>query len=770
MANETFTAIQNTVLAIDNDLDGVIDPGDVVTTAIEITNNSTTAVAATGVQFNEILDGMTIIDQPGDDINVSPIAFDDTYNVVGNTTFAVNAANGILQGPTATHSTLSADAEFFTNTIGANAATQTHIVTTGVIDTPGGSVTLNADGSFTYTPDAGFTGTDSFTYTLTDAGLDGNFATAGDNLTGTGTVTFNVEDTVWFIDNTAPGSLNLGTQDNPFTSIAAFNAVNDGVGNHPAAGDIIYLRAGTYTEADGINLLNNQTLVGQGENLVVNHSLGGNITVETGSAGQTPVIIVTDAGNQGIQLAQGNTISGLDVGMNNATAVAISDGGGTVGNLTISNVGVGVGSNLGQAIDIDQGGTLAVTIDTLSSTGSSNQGVDLQGVGGSFTSGANGGTTSISGASAAAFNLQNSDANVTVSGSLTSSTLLVAINNHDAGTVTFDTGNITATAAVAPSISIQNSNGGTINFNNPTISLTTGGASGVQLLNNSGGTINFNPTSGGNGFDITTTTGAGFNATGGGTLTVTGTGNTITSNAGQAVNMDGMTIGGSGVNFASITSTNSTSFGVSLTNLTGGAVDLGGGSISGADTAGFRVGNGGVNSGGTATISYAGSITSTDGQAVSIEDRAAGAGNVNLSGSINHSSATDIGIFADDNAAGTINFTGANILIDTDAGGAAGVTLTDNTGATINFNAAGNGLDISTASGAGFTATGGGTVNVTGSGNSVTSTNATALNIANTTIGATSRSRAFHPAITTRVRIQSAASSSTPPARAVTSR
>ena len=350
MANETFTATQATVLATDNDVggpDGVIDPGDVVTTTVTITNNSTTPtpVAATGVQFTETLDGMTIVDQPGDDINVSPIAFDDAYNVVGNTTFVVSAADGILNGSTATHVTLSADAEFFTNTIGANAATQTHIVTTGVIDTAGGSVTLNADGNFTYTPDLGFTGTDSFTYTLTDAGLDGNFATSGDNLTGTGTVTFNVQNTVWFIDNTAPAGGD-GSEAHPFNSIAAFNAVNDGVGNHPAAGDFIYLRAGTYTESDGINLLNNQTLIGQGENLVV-----GNITVETGSAGQTPVIIVTGAGNQGIQLAQGNTISGLDVGMNNATAVGIADGGGTVGTLTVSNVGVGVGSNLGSAVD-----------------------------------------------------------------------------------------------------------------------------------------------------------------------------------------------------------------------------------------------------------------------------------------------------------------------------------------------------------------------------------------------------------------------------------
>src|SRR5262245_40371675 len=186
----TCTAAQDTVLAIDNGSDGVIDPGDVLTTTVAITTNSTTAVAATGVQFNEILDGMTIVDQPGrDDIDVSPIAFDDAYNVVGNTTFTGNNAHGIPQGPAATHQPLGGDAEFFTTATGGNAATQTHIVTTGVIDTPNGSVTLNADGSFTYTPDTGFTGTDSFTYTLTDAGLDGSFASAGDNLTGTGTVT-----------------------------------------------------------------------------------------------------------------------------------------------------------------------------------------------------------------------------------------------------------------------------------------------------------------------------------------------------------------------------------------------------------------------------------------------------------------------------------------------------------------------------------------------------------------------------------------------------
>ena len=72
---------------------------------------------------------------------------------------------------------------------------------------------------------------------------------------------------------------------------------------------------------------------------------------------------------------------------------------------------------------------------------------------------------------------------------------------------------------------------------------------------------------------------------------------------------------------------------------------------------------------------------------------------------------------------------------------ATAVNLTSNTGATINFNAAGNGLDITTTTGTGFSATDGrrddgGTVTVQGTGNTITRDGTgTALNIANTTIG-----------------------------------
>jgi len=216
MANETFTATQATVLAIDNDVggpDGVIDPGDVVTTTVTITNNSTapTPTDATGVQFTEDLNGMTLVNQAGDDINASPIAFDDSYTAAGNVAFG------------ATISLLINDTEPL-GPEGLALNTGTAIQNTGVAfaTAQGGSVTLNANGTFTYISAVGFEGVDTFTYTLRDTGLD---AVAGnaDDLSGTGTVSITVGPSVWFIDNNAAGSTNVGTQANPFTSIAAFN-------------------------------------------------------------------------------------------------------------------------------------------------------------------------------------------------------------------------------------------------------------------------------------------------------------------------------------------------------------------------------------------------------------------------------------------------------------------------------------------------------------------------------------------------------------------
>ena len=179
-----------------------------------------------------------------------------------------------------------------------------------------------------------------------------------------------------------------------------------GTANGPDAGDFIYLRfgTGTYSEADGINLATGQTLIGQGQNLVVN-----GVTIEVGSAGLTPTIQVTGAGGEGVLLAQNNTLSGFNISTTNAAADGIEDGGGTVGTLTISNVSI---AGTGQAVDIDQGGTLNVTLASVTSTGSSEEGIQLAGVAGSFTAS----TVSLNGMTGDGIDLDNNSATVAING------------------------------------------------------------------------------------------------------------------------------------------------------------------------------------------------------------------------------------------------------------------------------------------------------------------------------------------------------------------
>ena len=110
--------------------------------------------------------------------------------------------------------------------------------------------------------------------------------------------------------------------------------------------------------------------------------------------------------------------------------------------------------------------------------------------------------------------------------------------------MTFQTGSITSTGT---GLRVANSNGGTINFNSPTIALTTGANKAVTLdTSNAGGTINFAP-AGGNGLDISTTTGIGFSALGGGTISVSGAGNTISVDRRRwRSSVQGVTIGAGG--------------------------------------------------------------------------------------------------------------------------------------------------------------------------------------------------------------------------------
>jgi hypothetical protein len=258
----------------------------------------------------------------------APDAVDDAFDVTGNVGINVGSAGSILNNDLGGAPT----ALFFGDSAGTangTAANGTNTITTS----NDGTVLLNADGTFTYDSAAGFDGIDSFFYSSTNSG--------GSDVAE---VTFNVGDVIWFIDNSAVGSTEEGTLANPFTALADFTDNNNGVDNNPEADDNIFLYSGSGNYTGGVTLLDDQTLIGQGatgaslDALLCITLAPFNNTLPT--IGGTDPVIVNSGGN-GITLASGNTIRGLNIGSasidgisgTNVSDVAISE-------VNISNTGV----------------------------------------------------------------------------------------------------------------------------------------------------------------------------------------------------------------------------------------------------------------------------------------------------------------------------------------------------------------------------------------------------------------------------------------------
>jgi hypothetical protein len=121
-------------------------------------------------------------------------------------------------------------------------------------------------------------------------------------------------------------------------------------------------------------------------------------------------------------------------------------------------------------------------------------------------------------------------------------------------------GDITDTAL---GVLIEENIGGTVQFNGD-LTMTTGANDAITLTNNDDTTITFAGL-----LDITTTSGTGFLATGGGNLTAASTTNSISTTSGTAVNIDGMTVGSTGVAFGHVESTEAAGSAVVLRDNTG---------------------------------------------------------------------------------------------------------------------------------------------------------------------------------------------------------
>ena len=245
---------------------------------------------------------------------------------------------------------------------------------------------------------------------------------------------------------------------------------------------------------------------------------GGNPTVTYGGT-------ITNTAGRMIRVA--NT-TGNAVTFNTATANGLTDSGTGIeiedndGSVTINNADLnGTGGVL-----LEDNNTGNVTINTTT--------IDITGANDAFF--VNGNTADVS----STIDLNNVD--ITNPGGR-----LVRIEDMNGGSVDFDAASALSTTTGTGILVDSNTNGTTVTFNSTTKTLNTGSNAAVTLTNNTGTTITF---TGGN-LDIDTTSGTGFNATGGGTVTVQGTNNSVNTTR-TAVNITDTTIGAGNVTFRNI--------------------------------------------------------------------------------------------------------------------------------------------------------------------------------------------------------------------------
>lgn len=661
--SQTIVPTQTDMIIIDNGTSGKADPNDRIQYKVTIQN--TGAASGTNTQLNVVPDPRTTF--VAGTFKSTPLAVPDTYTATGNVGISVPAASGVKAN------------DFDDNLAGA-----TLLVTT---PPPNGTVVLNNDGSFTYTPNAGFTGADVFTYTMTDV-----TPVPAAPTTDATTVTITVSNMIWFVDNTSGGSGGTGTLTDPFKTLPNFNA-----SALPQAGHIIFIKNTGTKYNGGIVLKNNMLLFGTGHtggaNLanVLPFVLAPNSNALPATNGTRPIIV---SPTNGITLASGNTIRGVEVGYcpNGAKIFGNNFGTLTVGNTTTPDVAL---SGNRTTLDLTNG-AFAATSKFAFITSLDTSTLILNTVSGSLASGS---TTVNARDAAKAFDIQNSSAALDFGSTIA--------NHFNSGTV----------------ISITNSGTGSVTFSN--LSIPTGG---IGLLANAGGTINIGGTAStitaGTALDITNTSfgsGATFasitsSSSSGKGVNLNTVSGPVTINGGSITNSSSVAFdvqaGSSNIQYAG-TISNAAPLAVEVTNRTGGTVTFSGNITN--TGAGINLAS---NTGGTITFSGA-SQSLTTGTSTAVTSIANLGATINFTGgALVITTTSGTGFSA--TGGGTINVTGANNTITSTTGSPVNIANTTIGASNVTFksvscNGASNGIVLNTtgASG-GFVVTGTGTTDGSG--------------------------------------------------------
>ncbi len=536
-------------------------------------------------------------------------------------------------------------------------------------------------------------------------------------MTHGGTLTINDANSMGLITNTGTGDAfrNIGNANTDFfsTITVATDITNSGGGNAVdisarADNNVSFSGDITDTDSEGISLVNN-----------LDGTIAFNGLVTTNDSGA----------NNGVTISGGGadvTYQFTDIVLNTTDGTGFKASGDGTLIVTSANGTNGVNaSGTGSAVDIDglTIGTGGAIFDTVSTSGSANEGVKLANLDGtaqvrigSGTDPGDGGVIMSDGTGISINNANNvvvnnvridnsgnTGAGVVVTGQ-DAATDAVSLNGVEITTSgaangfdinTNSDGTINATELVVTSedgnaVNVTGNTGGT-NIFTDLEATTTGTGTAVNVVNNTGTTTTIN------GMMLSATgTGNGLNATQKGTIAVTGD-TEISVASGRAINLNDVTVDAAGVSIDKATVTGGTVDSVSLVNLAGtGAVTVG------ADTTDpgsiTTTGRGVFIDQGTNNITVNTAVTANGaGRSLEVTNR--------TGGTVTYNSTTT------DNATGMriANNTGGTITVTDDltfnTGANDSIAIAGNNGATVNFTDAGS-IDLGTSSGNGVHLTG----------------------------------------------------------------
>ncbi len=500
-------------------------------------------------------------------LTIAPAAASDSY-----------PPSGAIVGNMAVDTTLSTGFSVLTNDTPGSTAT----LVGGGTTAQGGQVALNpATGTFTYNPPRGFEGIDSFQYFVTNSSVSSANAT----------VTLTVTGVAWFVDNNAGACASAcdGRRSNPYTSLALFQAANDGTALNPKANHRIFLYESSPAQpyTGPVTLLTGQRLIGQDS--AGSFAAATGLSVPADTVGVPPMnalnapvtnVAAGAAGTNAINLGQDASVVGLTASASHDLAVART---GALGTTTLTETTLSTSGT---------GGALSLTT-TTGTLGYPSGGIVHAGSGDALS--VNGGTSAIS-----------VGVPVTVTGGRTAS-----VTARSGGSVTVS-GNVNASGAVTGVVVSGPTAGNTVSFTGATVLGTSSsrlsGGTAVSVHHNAqAATTSFSNLS------IFTSGQTAIDAQNGGTFNVT-TGAVDALN-GRALSTQGIALG---VAVTGVTQTAGPGQAILMTSTTGSFTNSGATSISSPPTQGILV------SGSTVTAAFGNTTINGGTDAVSLQNNSSG--------------------------------------------------------------------------------------------------------------------------------------------------